>query len=147
VVVLGLNSELSENGEDKVVLDRFRPLESKTLRPVWSNYAWKGNPLEWSSRPPYMAGGLRFPFEVGGPSSGSVIDLGRSPSVITERIRDPRTYWRRRHRDLGRNLFHKRQVFQSLDEVTPNLPRSLGLRIRSMGPLAGRQGFWQVRST
>jgi hypothetical protein len=36
--------------------------------------------------PPYMAGGLGFPFEVGGPSSGSVTDLGRSSSVITERI-------------------------------------------------------------
>jgi hypothetical protein len=33
-----------------------------------------------------MAGGLGFPFEVGGPSSGSVTDLGRSPSVFTERI-------------------------------------------------------------
>jgi hypothetical protein len=29
-----------------------------------------GSPLEWSSRPPYMAGGLGLPFEVGGPSSG-----------------------------------------------------------------------------
>jgi hypothetical protein len=33
-----------------------------------------GSPLEWSSRPPYMAGGLGLPFEVGGPSSGSVTD-------------------------------------------------------------------------
>jgi hypothetical protein len=33
-----------------------------------------------------MAGGLGFPFEIGGPSSGSVIDLGRSLSVITEKI-------------------------------------------------------------
>jgi hypothetical protein len=40
------------------------------------------SPLEWSSRPPYMADELGFPFEVGGPSSGSVTDLGRSPSVI-----------------------------------------------------------------
>jgi hypothetical protein len=31
-----------------------------------------GSPLEWSSRPPYMASELGFPFEVGGPSSGSV---------------------------------------------------------------------------
>jgi hypothetical protein len=44
------------------------------------------DPLEWNSRPPYMAGGLGFPFEVGGPSSGSVTDLGRSPSVNTKRI-------------------------------------------------------------
>jgi hypothetical protein len=33
-----------------------------------------------------MTGGLGFPFEVGGPSLGSVTDLGRSPSAITERI-------------------------------------------------------------
>jgi hypothetical protein len=44
----------------------------------------KGSPLEWSYRPPYMADGLEFPFEVGGPSSGSVTNLGRSPSIITE---------------------------------------------------------------
>jgi hypothetical protein len=41
---------------------------------------------KWSFSPPYMAGGLGFPFEVGEPSSGSVTDLGRFPSVITERI-------------------------------------------------------------
>jgi hypothetical protein len=46
----------------------------------------RGSPLDWSSRPPDMAGGLGFPFEVGGPSSGSVTDLGRSPFVITEMI-------------------------------------------------------------
>jgi hypothetical protein len=78
--------ELGKNGKDTVVLDWFRPSESKTLRLVWWNYASKGSPLEWGSRPPYMAGGLGFPFEVGGPASGSVTDLGRSPSVITERI-------------------------------------------------------------
>jgi hypothetical protein len=33
-----------------------------------------------------MTSGLGFPFEVGGPSSGSVTDLGRSLSMITERI-------------------------------------------------------------
>jgi hypothetical protein len=33
-----------------------------------------------------MADVLGFPFEVGGPSSGSVTDLERSPSVITKRI-------------------------------------------------------------
>jgi hypothetical protein len=33
-----------------------------------------------------MAGGLGFPFEVGGPSSGSVTNLGRLPSVIIEGI-------------------------------------------------------------
>jgi hypothetical protein len=81
-----MNSELSENGKDTVVLDWFMPLESKTLRPVWWNYAWKGSSLEWNSRPPYMADGLGFLFEVGRPSSGSVTNLGRSPSMITERI-------------------------------------------------------------
>jgi hypothetical protein len=86
VVVLGSNSEPGENGKYIVVLDWFRPLESKTLHPVWWNYASKGSPLEWSSRPPYMANGLGFPFEVNGPSSGLVTDLGRSPSVIIERI-------------------------------------------------------------
>jgi hypothetical protein len=86
VVVLRSNSELGENGKDTVVLDWFRPPESKTLRLVWWNYVSKGTPLEWSSRPPYMAGGLGFSFEVGGPSSGSVTDLERSPFVITKRI-------------------------------------------------------------
>jgi hypothetical protein len=81
-----MNSELGENDKGTVVLDWFRPSESKTLRLVWWNYAWKGSPLEWSSRPPYMADGLEFPFEVGGPSSGLVTDSGRSPSVITEGI-------------------------------------------------------------
>jgi hypothetical protein len=38
-------------------------------------FCGKVTPLEWSSRPPYMAGGLGFPFEVGGPSSGSVTDF------------------------------------------------------------------------
>jgi hypothetical protein len=64
-----------KNGKDTVVLDWFRPPESKTLRTVWWNYAWRGSRLEWSSRPPYMTSGLGFPFEVGGPSSGSVTDL------------------------------------------------------------------------
>jgi hypothetical protein len=30
-----MNSELDENDKDTVVLDWFRPSESKTLRPVW----------------------------------------------------------------------------------------------------------------
>jgi hypothetical protein len=68
------------------ILDWFRTPESKTLRLVWWDYAWKGSPLEWSSSLPYMAGRIGFQFEVGGPSSGSVTDLGRSPSVTTERI-------------------------------------------------------------
>jgi hypothetical protein len=55
-------------------LDWFRPPESKTLCPVWWDMREWGSPLEWSSRPPYMAGGLGFPFDVGGPSSGSVTD-------------------------------------------------------------------------
>jgi hypothetical protein len=36
-----VNSELDENGKDTVVLDWFGPTESKTLRLVWLNYAWK----------------------------------------------------------------------------------------------------------
>jgi hypothetical protein len=36
-----MNLELDDNGKDMVVLDWFRPQESKTLRPVWWNYAWK----------------------------------------------------------------------------------------------------------
>jgi hypothetical protein len=72
VVVLRSNTKLDENGKDARGLDWFRPPESKTLRPVWWNYVWKGSPFEWSSRLPYMAGGLGLPFEVGRPSSGSV---------------------------------------------------------------------------
>jgi hypothetical protein len=33
-----MNSELSKNGKDTVVLDWFRPPESKTLRPVSWDY-------------------------------------------------------------------------------------------------------------
>jgi hypothetical protein len=49
--------------------------ESKTLRPLCGGIRreW-GSPLEWRSRPPYMVGGLGIPFEVGGPSSGSITD-------------------------------------------------------------------------
>jgi hypothetical protein len=36
-----MNSELGENGKDTVVLDWFRPPESKTLRPVWWDYVEK----------------------------------------------------------------------------------------------------------
>jgi hypothetical protein len=36
-----MNSELNENGKDMVVLDWFRPPKSKTLSPVWWDYAWK----------------------------------------------------------------------------------------------------------
>jgi hypothetical protein len=39
VVFLRSNSELGENGKDTVVLDWFRPAESKTLRPMWWDYA------------------------------------------------------------------------------------------------------------
>jgi hypothetical protein len=53
-------------------LDWFGPPESETLRPVWGGIVRGGGPLEWSSRPPYMVNGLGLPFEVGGPSSGSV---------------------------------------------------------------------------
>jgi hypothetical protein len=118
VVVLVSNLEPDVNVKDTVVLDLFRPRESKTLRPVWWNYASKGSPLEWSSRPPYMASGLGFPFEVDGPSSGSVTYLGRSPSMIIERI--PRSSdllaalppWSRE-----RLAPQAQQVFWSLDKV------------------------------
>jgi hypothetical protein len=60
------------------ILDWFKPPKSKTLCPVWWNYVEKSSPLEWSSRPPYMAGGLGFPFEVGGPSSGSVTNFRKA---------------------------------------------------------------------
>jgi hypothetical protein len=33
-----MKSELGENGKDTVVLDWFRPPDSKTLRPVWRYY-------------------------------------------------------------------------------------------------------------
>jgi hypothetical protein len=36
-----MNSELDENGKDSVVLDWFRPPESKTLCPVWWDYVEK----------------------------------------------------------------------------------------------------------
>jgi hypothetical protein len=67
------------------ILDWFRPPERNPTSSV-VGLCVEGTLLEWSSRPPYMAGGLGFPVEVGGPSSGSLTDLGRSPSVITEMI-------------------------------------------------------------
>jgi hypothetical protein len=69
-----MNSELSENGNDTVVLDWFGPPESKTYVQCGGIMRGRISLLEWSSRPPYMAGGLGFPFEVGEPSSGSVTD-------------------------------------------------------------------------
>jgi hypothetical protein len=38
-----MNSELDENGKDTVVLDWFRPPESKTLRPVRWDYVEEVN--------------------------------------------------------------------------------------------------------
>jgi hypothetical protein len=40
-----------------------------------------------------------------------------------------------------------RQVLRSPNKVVQGVPRSLELWIRSLGPLVGRWGFWQVRST
>jgi hypothetical protein len=80
-----MNSELGEYGKDTRDFRLVQASESKTLRPMWWDYVEKIS-LEWSSRPPYMTGGLGFPSEVAGHSSGSVTDLGRSPYVITERI-------------------------------------------------------------
>jgi hypothetical protein len=73
MVVRRENSEHDENGERHKGLDWFRPLESKTLRPVCGGImcAWE-SALEWSSRRPYMVNRLGLPFEVGGPSLGSI---------------------------------------------------------------------------
>jgi hypothetical protein len=38
-----MNSELGGNGKNTVVLDWFRPPESKTLRPVWRDYVEEVN--------------------------------------------------------------------------------------------------------
>jgi hypothetical protein len=70
-----MNSELDEYG--KGTRD-FRLVQaSGEENPTFSVVGLCGrrSPLEWSSRPPYMAGGLGFPFEVCGPSSRSVIDF------------------------------------------------------------------------
>jgi hypothetical protein len=59
VVVRRENSEYGKNDERHKGLDWFRPPESKTLRPVCCEIMreWR-SPLEWSSRPTYMASGL-----------------------------------------------------------------------------------------
>jgi hypothetical protein len=55
------------------MLEWFRPPESKTLHLVCGGIMLQwGSPLKWSSRPPYMVNGPGLPFEVGGPSSGSI---------------------------------------------------------------------------
>jgi hypothetical protein len=73
VVVRRENSEHGENGERNKGLDWFMHPESKTLCLVCDGimHEW-GSPLEWSSRPLYMANELGLPFEVGGTSSGLV---------------------------------------------------------------------------
>jgi hypothetical protein len=86
-----------------------------------------------------MASGLVFPFEVGGPSSGSVTNLGRSPSVIRERI--SRSLGLLAAPPLGskeRLAPQAWQVVRDLDKVVQGLPRSPGSWIRSPDPLAGR---------
>jgi hypothetical protein len=74
--------------------------------------------------------------------------LGRSSSVITG--------WNPRSVDLlaassrvlGESLAPQaRRILWDLEKVFWSLPRSPGLWIRSSGPLAGRRGSWQVRST
>jgi hypothetical protein len=73
VVVRRVNSEHSENGKGHEGLDWFSPPESKTLRPVCGGIRCEwGSPLEWSSRPLYIASGLGLPFKVSGSSSGSI---------------------------------------------------------------------------
>jgi hypothetical protein len=74
--------------------------------------------------------------------------LGRPPSATTEGIPRSSDLLAAPHSDLGEKLAPQaRQVFRSLDEVVRSLPRSPGLWIRFLGPLAGRLGFWQVGST
>jgi hypothetical protein len=59
VIVRRENSEHDENGERHKGLDGFGPPEIKTLRLVCGGIRCEwGSPLEWRSRPPYMAGGL-----------------------------------------------------------------------------------------
>jgi hypothetical protein len=92
-------------------------------------------------------GALGFPFEVGGPSSGSVTNLERSPSIITERTPQSSDLlavlppWSRE-----KLAPQAQQVICDLDKVVQGLLGSSGLWIRSLGPLAGRQGLWQVWS-
>jgi hypothetical protein len=74
VVVRRENSEHGENGKGHESLDwsglrRVKPyVQCGGVRREWRS------PLEWSSRPPYMASRLKLPFEVSGPSSGLVTD-------------------------------------------------------------------------
>jgi hypothetical protein len=75
VVVHRWNSEFGENGEDTrgfwtgLGLQRVKSyVQCGGIMREW------GSPLEWSSRPPYMASRPRLPFEVGGSSSGPVTD-------------------------------------------------------------------------
>jgi hypothetical protein len=60
-----MNSELGKNGKDTVAFDWFRPPESKTLRLMWWDYAWKRphprggsrrrrRALEGCPKPPYI---------------------------------------------------------------------------------------------
>jgi hypothetical protein len=119
-----MNSELDKNGKDAVVLDWFRPLE-KPYGQCGGIMRKRLSPLEWSSRSPCMAGGLGFPFEVGGPSSGSVTDLGRSPFVITERIpQSPGLLAAPPPCSKERLAPQAWQVVYDLDKVLQGLPRS-----------------------
>jgi hypothetical protein len=49
----------------------------------------------------------RLPFKVGGPSSRSITDLGRSPSMVTGRIPRSADLLAVSCHDLGRSLRHK----------------------------------------
>jgi hypothetical protein len=130
------------------VLDWFRPPESKTLRPVWWDYASMGKfprmelwAALYGQRARVFIRGRCTLIEVG-------YRLGRLPSAITKGIPRSTDLLAAPHRNLGEKLVPEaRQVFRSLDEVVRGILRSLGLCIRSRGPLAGRRGFWQVGST
>jgi hypothetical protein len=81
-----------------------------------------GSPLEWNSRPPYMASGLGFPFEVGGRLQIRKVSFRDYREDLA-----PRTYWRCRTAIFGRNLRHKPV-------------RSSGVWMRSSEVFQGRRG-------
>jgi hypothetical protein len=62
--------------------------------------------------------------------------------VVAERILRSTDLLVASRRDLGEKLVPQAwQVFGSLDEVARGIPKSPGLWIRSLGPLAGWRGF------
>jgi hypothetical protein len=80
-----MNSELDKNGKDTVVLDWFRPPESKTLRPVWWDYVEGEVPSNGALGALY---GRQARASIRGRWTliGAGYRFRSSPSVITERI-------------------------------------------------------------